>query len=38
VDRAFDEWDVIETDQVLSDDYRTLAGRSEADLYTGITM
>lgn len=36
VDRELTEWDVIETDQVLSDGYRTLAGRDEDDLYAGI--
>lgn len=35
-DRPLDEWDVIETDQVLSDEYRTLAGRSEAEMYAGM--
>lgn len=36
VDRPLDEWDVIETDQVLSDEYRTLAGRTDADMFAGL--
>ena len=31
--RALSEWDVIETDQALSDQYRTLAGRNDDELY-----
>lgn len=33
VDRPLNEWDVIETDQALRDDYRTLAGRSESTMF-----
>ncbi|WP_211229397.1 YbaK/EbsC family protein [Nakamurella lactea] len=31
-----DEWDVIETDQVLSDSYRTLAGVEDDVLFDGV--
>ena len=35
IDRPFTEWDVIETDQVLDDKYRSLATKSETTLFAG---